>query len=481
MKTDPKIMVEPPKFIDCRNVLCVYPWKCGISVTNWLPPLGLEYISTSIEKIGIRTDIVDMRFEPDPAPLAECSAETLCISANWEDQLTILPWLTEHFKKDQLIIIGGRAASFNTEEVLKSCPQVTIVVRGDGEETTKEIFSGKPIEEITGLSYRKDGKIFHNPGRRFNTIPEDIYPNRSKRRYPYHIRMGDFDTGTPLDLLSSSRGCPFNCKFCTFSRNPLGEKRHWVGRSPQSVVRELEGIEAKYVLFTDDHFAADIKRVEAICDLILLKKVKKILGVALRIEVAFHQEVLKKMFKAGFRFLSLGIESTKDKTLLEMEKGFDTAKAREACKLLRKCPFILLGYFLIGNIGENEKDMLKIADFAQELGLDFIYPSYLKIEKHSQFEEVVNTSPGYYVDKKGFICSKRYSRDHLKSIRRRIHRRFYTTSKFFAIARKVFQNHLFSWRDVLKISLCGWRHNRDRTKRIKQQHQSTVVHSQGKT
>ncbi|MCK5257241.1 MAG: cobalamin-dependent protein, partial [Deltaproteobacteria bacterium] len=205
--------IESPTFNGVRNALCIYPWKLGISVTNWLPPLGLECISATIEKIGIRTDIVDMRFEPDPAPLAECSAETLCISANWEDQLTILPWLTEHFKKDQLIIVGGRAASFATEEVLQNCPQVKIVVRGDGEETTKEIFSGKPIEEITGLSYRKDGKIFHNPGRRFNTIPEDIYPNRSKRRYPYHIRMGDFDTGIPFDLLSSSRGCPFNCKF----------------------------------------------------------------------------------------------------------------------------------------------------------------------------------------------------------------------------------------------------------------------------
>jgi hypothetical protein len=194
-------------------------------------------------------------------------------------------------------------------------------------------------------------------------------------------------------------------------------------------VRELHSIEAKYILFTDDHFAADINRVEEICDLILQDNVQKIYGVALRIEVAFHEEVLKKMFKAGFRFLSLGIESTKDKTLLEMGKGFDTTKVREACKLLREHPFILVGYFLIENIGENEKDMLKITDFSNELGLDFIYPSYLKTEKHSQFEELLGRSSVYYTDKKGFICSKMYSRDHLKSIRRRIHKRFYTITK----------------------------------------------------
>ncbi|MBW1823547.1 MAG: B12-binding domain-containing radical SAM protein [Deltaproteobacteria bacterium] len=462
-------MIESPNFNECPNVLCIYPWKQGIGVANWLPPLGLEYISASIEKNGIHTDIIDMRFESDPAPLAEYSAKVICISVNWEDQLTILPWLIKQFKSDKIIIIGGRVASFNVKEILQNCPQVKIVVRGDGEQTIREIFSEKPLEEITGLSYRKNDRIFHNPPRRSNVISEDISPDRSKRKNPYHIRIGDFDTGIPFDLLSSSKGCPFNCKFCTFNRNPLGEKRQWTGRSPQSVVKELEEIEAQYVLFTDDYFAADIKRVEAICDLILLKKVKKTLGMALRIEVAFHEEVLKKLFKAGFRFLSLGIESTKDKTLLEMEKGFDTAKVREACRLLRKHPFILLGYFLIGNIGENEGDMLKIADFAQELGLDIIYPIYLKLEKYSQLEELVKKSPEYYIDNKGFICSKRYSRDHLKSIRHRIHRRFYKISKMLAIAHKVLQNNLFSWRDALKILFFGMRHRRKRTKRIKQQ------------
>ncbi len=462
-------MIESLNFNECPNVLCIYPWKQGIGVANWLPPLGLEYISASIEKNGIHTDIIDMRFESDPAPLAEYSAKVICISVNWEDQLTILPWLIKQFKSDKIIIIGGRVASFNVKEILQNCPQVKIVVRGDGEQTIREIFSEKPLEEITGLSYRKNDRIFHNPPRRSNVISEDISPDRSKRKNPYHIRIGDFDTGIPFDLLSSSKGCPFNCKFCTFNRNPLGEKRQWMGRSPQSVVKELEEIEAQYVLFTDDYFAADIKRVEAICDLILLKKVKKTLGMALRIEVAFHEEVLKKLFKAGFRFLSLGIESTKDKTLLEMEKGFDTAKVREACRLLRKHPFILLGYFLIGNIGENEGDMLKIADFAQELGLDIIYPIYLKLEKYSQLEELVKKSPEYYIDNKGFICSKRYSRDHLKSIRHRIHRRFYKISKMLAIAHKVLQNNLFSWRDALKILFFGMRHRRKRTKRIKQQ------------
>ncbi len=73
---------ELSNFNGPRNALCIYPWKSRISATNWLPPLGLECITASIEKIAIHTDIVDMRFESDPAPLYEQPAEATCVSAN---------------------------------------------------------------------------------------------------------------------------------------------------------------------------------------------------------------------------------------------------------------------------------------------------------------------------------------------------------------------------------------------------------------
>jgi radical SAM superfamily enzyme YgiQ (UPF0313 family) len=463
-------MMSPfEKLHQTQSVLCIYPWEEGVSVTNWFPPLGLECIAAAIENAGITTHTVDMRFEPDPAPLAAFPAETVCISVNWDDQIPILPDLLQNFNKDQCIIVGGRAATFNSEEIFNLCPQVSIIVRGDGEQTIDELFSQKPLEAITGLSYRKKGEIHHNQNRRFDTIPEEIYPDRSRRNYSYSVRMGNCDTGIAFDLLSSSRGCPFNCKFCTFSRNPLGEKRPWCGRSPESVVNELEELDANYVMFTDDHFSVDLKRVERICDLIIQRNIKKTLAVALRIEAAFHEKVVEKMFAAGFKFLSLGFESAVDKTLAEMEKGFDTCKAREACKLLRKHPFILVGYFLVGNIGEDKEDMLKIADFADELGLDFIYPSYLKIEKYSALEDLVNQSQDYYVDKKGYICSTQYSRDALKDIRRRIHKRFYTISKSLSIAGKVIRFRLINWNNALTIASTGWKHKTDRDRRIQQQ------------
>ena len=453
-----------------RNALCIYPWGKGVSATNWLPPLGLEYISAAVKKTGAETRLVDMRLEPDLEQLRQLEAEAVCISANWEDQLPLLPFLTALFKPDQTIIVGGRAATVSTEEIFRTCPNVDFVVRGDGEETISELFSGRELRTIAGLSYRANGSVRHNPNRRFDSFPEDIRPDREGRKQPYRIRMGKVETGIALDMLSSSRGCPFHCKFCTFSRTPLGEKRPWTGRSAESVVAELEGLAADYVLFTDDHFAADINRVEELCDRIIERNIKKTIGVALRIEVAFHEAVLAKLWKAGFKLLSLGIESTSDRTLRELEKGFDTARAREACSRLRKHPFLLVGYFIVGNLGETEDDMLKIADFARELGLDFIYPSYLKMEQASQLEEMVMRSGGsYYVDSKGYICSKKYSRDHLKSIRKRIHGRFYSLPQVLSILRKVFRYRLMGWRNAVTMMRCGLKHTGNRRKLMQEQ------------
>jgi radical SAM superfamily enzyme YgiQ (UPF0313 family) len=372
--------------------------------------------------------------------------------------------------------VGGRAATFSAEEIFSTCPQVDFVVRGDGEETIGELFSGRSLTTINGLSYRDNGAVRHNPNRRFDRFPENITPDREGRRQPYRVRMGNVETGIALDMLSSSRGCPFHCKFCTFSRTPLGEKRPWAGRSPQAVVAELETLAADNILFTDDHFAADIKRVEKLCDLIIERNIKKTIGVALRIEVAFHDAVLAKLWKAGFKFLSLGIESTSDTTLRALEKGFDTARAREACRCLRKYPFLLAGYFIVGNLGETEADMLRIADFARELGLDFIYPSYLKMEQASPLEEMVKQSGGlYYVDGKGYICSKEYSRDRLKSIRKRIHRRFYSVPHVLSVLRKVFRHRMMGWRDVVTMMRCALKHTGNRRKLILAQHRSKLL------
>jgi hypothetical protein len=261
--------------------------------------------------------------------------------------------------------------------------------------------------------------------------------------------------GRLFDTMASCRGCPFNCKFCSFSRNPWGEKRAWSARSPESVVRELEGMEADVVGFMDDVFTHDPSRVSKICDLILARGIRKRYIVNARLEIARRPDVLRKMERAGFAMLLLGVESAQDRTLRSMKKGFDTRKAREYFRVLRRSSMMLLGYFIAGNIGETEAEMRQIAPFARELGLDLLNLCLLRSEPYSGLDELVASSPGYHVsrDVHRVVYSDDYPVAHLRRLQREILMRFYTPGHVLHVLKKALRNGLVTGGMLARVPL----------------------------
>jgi radical SAM superfamily enzyme len=157
------------------------------------------------------------------------------------------------------------------------------------------------------------------------------------------------------------------------------------------------------------------------------------------------------MFAAGFKILSIGIESAQNKTLKAMEKGFDTALAVEAFAEITKINFYIHGYFIIGCIGENECEMLAIAPFAKRLRLDSISLSMLRTEKYSPLNEVIANSAGYHVSSNDMVYSDDYSLEKLKSIRHCISKSYYDFSTMLRIAKKIFTADLISIPHLVKL------------------------------
>jgi radical SAM superfamily enzyme YgiQ (UPF0313 family) len=142
------------------------------------------------------------------------------------------------------------------------------------------------------------------------------------------------------------------------------------------------------------------------------------------------------MERAGFVALLVGIESTQDKTLRAMRKGFDTARIREYCAVLKSCRISLLGYFILGNIGESEQEMLQIAPFAREIGLDAIILSILQARPYSGLDELVAANPAYHIAENGKVFSDELSIKELRQLRGRINREFYTAGQVLQILGK---------------------------------------------
>jgi radical SAM superfamily enzyme YgiQ (UPF0313 family) len=199
------------------------------------------------------------------------------------------------------------------------------------------------------------------------------------------------------------------------------------------VVDEIGEISAQVILFSDDNFFVDPQRAEQICDLIIARKIKKRFIAQSRIEIANYPRLLEKIVKAGFKILLLGLESPHDRILAQLNKGFDSNTIRKCFKVLRRYPLYCHGYFIYGNIGETEEEMLSISKFAREIGVDSITFQKLRIERFSPLRELVEQTPGYYITEKGELYSDRYSHADLKKIARKIKFSFYRPFRLLRI------------------------------------------------
>jgi radical SAM superfamily enzyme YgiQ (UPF0313 family) len=434
-----------------KNALCVYPHQQGAPEKKYCPPIGLEYIATVLEDLVEKVTLIDMRFEPNLNDfIANDNIDLVCLSVNWDYQQEAVINIIDRIPSQIKVVVGGRYATAFVEELFAAAPNIGIIVRGDGKEIIRDIALGVPLKDIPGISYREDSRIIHNRIRDLRSLDDAIYPNRKLRRVKYRLLYKNIDLGQGVDFISTSQGCPYHCKFCTFTNNPLGQKRNWSGRSASSVVEELKTIDAGFVFVVDDNFAVDMKRVEEICDLIIAEGIKKTFAVAVRLEIYKHPQILEKMFNAGFKILTIGIESAQDKTLKAMQKGFDTALAEKAFTEIRKANFFIHGYFIVGCIGENEVEMLEMAPFAKRLKLDTIDLSLLRTEKYSPLNELIANSRGYYVGEENMVCSEEYPLKVLRNIRHRIGRNYYTLPTIVRIAKKIINARIISFPYVVK-------------------------------
>lgn len=441
-----------------NHALALYPYfRDSTATMGVFPPTGLEYIATNMKGLVAKVTLLDLRYEKEYrnidrlSDLIKNEIDLLCISITWDSQFDEICELIRSLPNDVFTVVGGHKATEEVETLFTRCPNIDLVVRGEGEETIREILKGVPHKDILGLSYRENGTCTHNDNRALADTLRVAFPDRSLRRHDYHwTQNGARITKFKFDTLLTSRGCPYHCKFCTFSLNPLGQKRKYTERSLESVIEELKSVTADVVLFSDDNFFTNPGRSERLCDLIIENGIKKTFIVQTRIEIARQGGLLEKAEKAGFKIFLMGLESPHDKILEQLGKGFTRRQIRDAFTIFNRFHFYIHGYFIYGNIDETEEEMVYIARFAKELKLDSISFQKLRVEKFSPLKEVVENTPGYYCDSVGGpVYSDVYNLKELRRIRNRIRGEFYDFSQICQILKKVYTAGVFSGYDLL--------------------------------
>jgi radical SAM superfamily enzyme YgiQ (UPF0313 family) len=231
------------------------------------------------------------------------------------------------------------------------------------------------LENVLGLSYRKNGKIIHNPDRplisNLDSLPfvSKVYKKfLDVRDYRYALARH------PMIQIWSSRGCPHRCTFCQIPQTFMGHV--FRARSPENFVDELEWIrknlpEIKEIFIEDDTFTVDKRRVLKICDLIEERGLNLVWSVNARADVPYN--VLKRMKETGCRMLIVGYESGSQQLLDNVKKGITLKQAEKFTQDAKKVGLKIFGCFMLGLPGETKETANETFKFAKKLNPDMVF------------------------------------------------------------------------------------------------------------
>ena len=323
------------------KIVFIEPATMGANVYSKLqmPLLGPIYLATILKARGHTVEIYHENIcRPDydtmDADLIGISILTSTAMRGYE--------IARKFPREK-VIIGGVHATLLPEEALEFARQVVV---GEAEEVIVDVVEGKITDPIV-------------QGRPVNNLDKLPFPDFSL------IKGYKTDRLMPI---STSRGCPFDCTFCSVTKM-FG--RTYRFRSAGNVMKEFLSRSAKAFFFCDDNFTAHPKRTRTLLELMLKHKIRA-WSCQVRCDVAKDDSLLSLMAKAGCAVACVGFESVNANTLKAFQKKQSLDDIIQAISSFRKKKIKVHGMFVVGSDNDNASTVWDTLKFALKQKIDTI-------------------------------------------------------------------------------------------------------------
>ena len=438
---------------------------------TFVPNLGIVSIAGNVDPDVCDVKVADLllvrrRLEDYVLGLLRKQSPDLvglsCMSFQYRSALKLAK-LVKTYDKNILVVIGGYHPTLMYDEISESpgAEFIDFIARGEGEATFNELVTamdaGRGYDKIAGLSYKATGVFHHNPPRGLLSLDTIQLPKRDARL----ITKGFHAFGLPADAIETSRGCTYNCKFCSIS--------HMYGRSfrkyeASRVIADIKNAYdhgARSLGIMDDNITLDLEALETLCEEIAAAKLNSIhYSVQASVRgIAHSARLVKKMADAGVKLVFLGIESVSKANLDFLGKQTTVPDdTRKAVKYLRDNGIICAGGFIVGNPDDDEGSLWHTFSVARDLEIDmpifFILTPHAKtqIRKELIAEELVTNTDDFstYHGFSANIRTKYLTSEEIDGIVEEMYDAYYTDPDYlrFTQVRKIYPAYF--WKAAVK-------------------------------
>lgn len=282
------------------------------------------------------------------------------------EEIAAICKLIKHEFKSKMIVLGGPHPTAMPDASLQQIPECDFVIRGEGEIALYDLVTGlssnRDLSKIKGVSFRSNGNVFHGEDADIiRDLDELPFPDREGLMHHYQNDIyGHVHIGIPSDIIMTSRGCPFQCKFC------FKVCSKYRSRSAENVMKEIDwivnNIEPENIQIMDDSFTVQRKRCVEILEALIEKSYLCKFKVRSRVD-AVDEELLNKMKKAGITTIVYGFESGSQAMLNTFDKRTTVEQNIRACKFAKKAGLNCFGDMLLFYPGETKETLKETERF----------------------------------------------------------------------------------------------------------------------
>ncbi len=273
-------------------------------------------------------------------------------------------------------VIGGYHPTVAYDEILQSDDMrfIDFVVIGEGEvpfaKLVKAWNNGGDCSAVPGVSYRSDGSIVHNPRSAPLNLDELPLPNRAARI----LQKGFHTFGIPADVVETSRGCTYDCNFCSIGQMYGRTYRTYKIERVLEDIRDARERGARAIMIADDNITLDGARYKDLCEAITDAKLNSIrYSVQAGVRgIKCTPGLVKAMAESGVEWVFLGIEGASDSMLASMKKDtqFSTSDAADVVQELKEYGIIVIGGFILGYPDDTEETFWSTLEYALKIKVD---------------------------------------------------------------------------------------------------------------